>query len=343
MHTDHPLNFHFYKLHFKMELLPHFTRIVLHNRYCSTLTTLLRESGFKQQVVMVLSPLSYTINARKEVIVSAGIFKSPQLLMISGVGPANVPQHFSIPVVKDLPGVGQNMWDHILWGTDHKVNIQTSSAALNNLFLAYTADQLFRDNASGPLSIFGASYYGFENLPQPYRGNLSSASIAPLNENFSATGDWPELEWIPVSGYLGYQEDRQTSDPRDGYNYATINTAIVSPLSRGNVSLQSASMTDPPLISLNRLTDPTDQELAIQSSHRQRQIWSDLASQRLPIGDETLPGSNVTSDAGFSITSDRVSYKSTMPPQLARWGRLLTEWLSLITMLVYMARKSCGL
>lgn len=106
--------------------------------------------------------LNYTISARKEVIVSAGVFQSPQLLMVSGVGPANVLQNFTIPVLKDLPAVGQNMWDHILWGTDHKVNVQTGSAALNNLSLAYAANQLFRENASGPLSIFGASYYGFE-------------------------------------------------------------------------------------------------------------------------------------------------------------------------------------
>ncbi len=244
-----------------------------------------------------IQSLNYTIRARKEVIVSAGVFQSPQLLMVSGVGPANVLQNFSIPVLTDLPGVGQNMWDHILWGTDHKVNVQTSSAPLNNLSLAYAADQLFRENASGPLSIFGAAYYGFKNLPQPYRGNLSSASIAALSGNFSAAGDWPELEWLPVSAYLGYQEDRQTSDPRDGYNYATINTASVAPLSRGNVSLQSASMTGPPLINPNWLTDPADQELAIQSLHRQRQSWSYLESQGLTIGDEALPGSNVTSDA----------------------------------------------
>ena len=243
--------------------------------------------------------MNYTISAQKEVIVSAGVFQSPQLLMVSGVGPANVLKNFSIPVIKDLPGVGQNMWDHILWGTDRKVNVQTTSASINNPSLAYAADQLFRENASGPLSIFGPGYFGFENLPWPYRGNLSSASIAALNGNFSAAGDWPELEWLAVSAYLGYQEDRQTEDPRDGFNYATIITALVSPLSRGNLSLQSASMTDPPLINPNWLTDSTDQELAIQSLHRQRQIWSYLESQGLTVGDEALPGSNVTSDAAI--------------------------------------------
>ena len=158
--------------------------------------------------------------------------------------------------LKDLPGVGQNMWDHTLFGTDYRVNVNTASAALNNATLAAAGVKLFQQNATGPLSIFGASYYGFEDLPQPYRSNLSNASLSALAANFPT--DWPELEWLPVSAYLGYQEDRQTADPRDGSNSATINTAIVSPLSRGNVSLQSASMLDPPLINPNWLTDPTD-------------------------------------------------------------------------------------
>lgn len=52
----------------------------------------------------------YTLSARKEVILSAGAFQSPQLLMVSGVGPAASLSRHNIPVVADRPGVGQNMW-----------------------------------------------------------------------------------------------------------------------------------------------------------------------------------------------------------------------------------------
>ena len=170
--------------------------------------------------------VNYTLSARKEVIVSGGVFQSPQLLMVSGIGPKATLSQFGIPVLKDLPGVGQNMWDHTLFGTDYRVNVNTASAALNNATLAAAGVKLFQQNATGPLSIFGAS---FEDLPQSYRSNLSNASLSALAANFPS--DWPELEWLPVSAYLGYQEDRQTADPRDGSNYATINTAIVSLLS----------------------------------------------------------------------------------------------------------------
>ena len=60
--------------------------------------------------------LPYTIHASKEVIVSAGAFQSPQLLMVSGVGPRETLENLDIEVVSELPGVGQNMWDHILFG-----------------------------------------------------------------------------------------------------------------------------------------------------------------------------------------------------------------------------------
>lgn len=52
----------------------------------------------------------YTLSARNEVVLSAGAFQSPQLLMVSGVGPKATLEKFKIPVVKNLPGVGQNMW-----------------------------------------------------------------------------------------------------------------------------------------------------------------------------------------------------------------------------------------
>ena len=52
----------------------------------------------------------YTLSAGKEVIVSAGTFQSPQLLMVSGVGPQSTLAQFNIPIVADRPGVGQNMW-----------------------------------------------------------------------------------------------------------------------------------------------------------------------------------------------------------------------------------------
>ena len=242
-----------------------------------------------------IPPLNYTLTARKEVIISAGAFQSPQLLMVSGIGPQATLQQYGIQVVATLAGVGQNLWDHVLFGANRRVNVLTASASLNSPIVAARGAELFRTNASGPLAAFGAGYYGWESLPQPYRSNLSSAAIAALA---TFPSDWPELEWLPISAYLGYQTNRQTEDPHDGYNYATINPGLVAPLSRGNITISSADMTDPPILNPNWLSDPTDQELAVQSFKRSREIWSVLAQNNITVGTaEYLPGLNVTSDA----------------------------------------------
>ena len=239
-------------------------------------------------------PVNFTLNARNEVIISAGTFQSPQLLMVSGVGPKSILQQYGIQVINNLAGVGQNMWDHVLFGANRRVNVLTGSNSLNNPAAAARLAEQFRTNGSGPLAAFGAGYYGWEKIPNPYRGNLSSAALSALS---TFPSDWPELEWLPISAYLGYQTNRQTEDPRDGYNYATINPGLIAPLSRGNVTISSADMADPPVLNPNWLSDPTDQELAVQSFKRSRQIWSILAQDGVTVGDtEYLPGLNVTSD-----------------------------------------------
>ena len=248
--------------------------------------------------------VNYTLTARKEVIVSGGAFQSPQLLMVSGIGPKDTLSKYNIPVVKDLPGVGLNMWDHVSFGVTHKVNVLTASAAINNATLGQHSVKLFLENGTGPLSIFGAGYYGFENLPEPYRSNLTNTTKDVLAANFPA--DWPELEWLPISSYTGNVFNRQKADPKDGSNYAQLNCAVVSPMSRGNVTIQSADMGVPPLINPNWLVDPADKELAVQAVKRQRQLWAYLTSQGLTNGVEVLPGANVTTDADILDFISRV-------------------------------------
>jgi choline dehydrogenase-like flavoprotein len=68
------------------------------------------------EVTTALNLVGTTINARREVIVSAGAFQSPQILMVSGIGPAATLKQYGIDVISDLPGVGQNMIDHIFAG-----------------------------------------------------------------------------------------------------------------------------------------------------------------------------------------------------------------------------------
>lgn len=75
--------------------------------------------------------IPYTLHASREVIVSAGAFQSPQILMLSGVGPREHLEKFGIPVVADRPGVGQNLTDHIFFGPSYRVLLETFTRVAN--------------------------------------------------------------------------------------------------------------------------------------------------------------------------------------------------------------------
>ena len=111
-------------------------------------------------VVVESHLLSYTLGANKEVIVSAGAFQSPRLLMVSGIGPAVQLAQYGIPVIKDAPGVGQNMQDHIFFGPAYRVDLTTFTKLANDAvylgeeLLVYTTTQM------GPLTNPIADFLG---------------------------------------------------------------------------------------------------------------------------------------------------------------------------------------
>ncbi|KAL8707042.1 MAG: hypothetical protein Q9225_007858, partial [Loekoesia sp. 1 TL-2023] len=235
---------------------------------------------------------TFTLKVRKEVILSTGTFQSPQLLMLSGIGPAATLAKFNIALRIDLPGVGSNLQDHCWFGTQHRVLVPTASALLNNASLLALARQDYDSFAAGRLTIPTTGFLAWEKVPPHLRQKLSSSTCHALDSSFSQ--DWPELELLPASAALGYQRIYQNEDPLDGYNYATLGTLLAAPLSRGTVSVSSANPADPPLIDPAYLTHPADAELAVAAIRRQREFWAQMKD--VVIGKETLPGENVESD-----------------------------------------------
>lgn len=73
----------------------------------------------------------YVITVYKEVIVSAGAFQSPQLLMVSGIGPASHLRELGIEAIANRPGVGQNLQDHVFFGPSYRVCIDTFTKLAN--------------------------------------------------------------------------------------------------------------------------------------------------------------------------------------------------------------------
>ncbi|KAI8624983.1 putative glucose-methanol-choline oxidoreductase [Xylariaceae sp. FL1651] len=256
-------------------------------------------------VVVNTMGAQYTLTANKEVIVSAGVFGSPQLLMVSGVGPSDTLKQLDIPVIADRPGVGQNLQDHIYYGITYRINAISFSSLINPEFAA-EQKALFQANATGIYTNPTADVLGWEKIPAHLRTGWSSETVSALAE---FPEDWPEAEYISLGSWLGEDFDSRFADPADGYNYGTLVCAVVTPLSRGTVSIASADTTVHPIINPNSLTHPADVDVAVAAFKRAREFWATDVMKKLAIGDEVYPGLNVTTDEEI-LASLRRSYNA---------------------------------
>ncbi|KAJ5730272.1 Glucose-methanol-choline oxidoreductase [Penicillium malachiteum] len=233
-----------------------------------------------------------TLTASEEVIISAGAFQSPQLLMVSGIGPLSDLQKLGIKTIADRPGVGQNMWDHPFMAPSYRVRVETLTSFATNLVSA--AAQLLegvlrRGQLTNPI----ADFLAWEKIPQNLRSKWSS-STQKLLAQFSS--DWPEAEYMSAAGYIGNVSNLLLDQPRDGYQYGSILGVLITPLSRGNVTLKSADTSDLPIINPNWLEHPADQDIAIAMFKRIRQAFRSQAMAPIVIGEEYHPGTHVQSD-----------------------------------------------
>ncbi|KAK4235918.1 cytochrome P450 [Achaetomium macrosporum] len=198
-------------------------------------------------------------------------------------------QQHGISVLHDSPGVGQNMKDHVLFGTAHRVNVVTGSAFGDPVQRAQFERQYAE--GKGPMTNPGIDILGWERLP---RNNLSRATISALESTFSS--DWPEVEYLPNGGFFGYATNFQINQPTDGFQYASVIAGLVATLSTGNVTIRSSDMADAPIVNPNWLSHPADKEVAIAAFKRTRQVWAAPAMRPVLVGDEYFPGSSVATD-----------------------------------------------
>ncbi|KAJ6172749.1 Dehydrogenase patE [Penicillium chermesinum] len=248
--------------------------------------------------VRVRNILDFTLKAAREVIVSAGAFQSPQLLMVSGIGPAETLHEHNITVLADRPGVGQNMWDHIFFGPSYPVSVDTFTKMTQDSWYFLTQVFNYFILKRGILTNPSTDYLAFEKLPRALRTTLSDRNEADLSW-FPA--DWPELEVSPRTDTLlllltwGTFPTRSPDQPKVG-QYGSIIGSLVAPTSRGNVTLRSASMNDLPVINPNWLETETDQKLAVAAYKRIREVFHTKAMASVLTGPEYFPGVAVQAD-----------------------------------------------
>jgi choline dehydrogenase len=206
-----------------------------------------------------------TAGAKRDVILCAGALASPQLLMLSGIGPAEQLQGLGIDVATDLPGVGENLQDHpyltSVWdvpGGGSLADAESPKALLEYLL-----------RRSGPLTSTVAEAIAFVR---------SKPGLAQ-----------PDLQFHFAPAYFvdnGFQE-------YDGHAI-TMGPALVAPRSRGWVRLRSANPADKRILT-NSLAEPEDVAALVAGTKRAREIAAAEPFASV-LGRELFPGPDVTSD-----------------------------------------------
>ncbi|OAV90823.1 hypothetical protein PTTG_02176 [Puccinia triticina 1-1 BBBD Race 1] len=233
--------------------------------------------------------------AKKEVIVSAGTFQSPQLLMVSGIGPADQLTANKIRIRVANPNVGQGMQDHIFFGPTYPVHsIQTLTRIAANPDYATSQYLNFTRRKLGPLTNNAADMIAFERFNSSKLKQLRASSLS------SYPSDWPHVEYLSAAGLVGDFSDLHMlnllAGTDTGKEFVTILAALVAPQSRGTVKIASNDASVPPLIDPGWLTDPVDQRIAVEAFKRTREFFSAQAMQPILDGQEYVPGPSVSSD-----------------------------------------------
>ena len=207
-----------------------------------------------------------SVRANREVILSAGAIGSPQLLMASGIGPAEHLREVGVPVEKDLPDVGQGLQDHCM-----AIGL-FDAGGKESLYAAESPRQLLR-------------------LLLRRRGMLTSNVGEAAAFVSSTDGDGPpdlELIFAPVL----YVEEGLVPPPAHGFSIAGV---VLQPRSRGSVRLRSPDPMDPPDIDPAFLREQADADVLVAGIKRARTIAGGGPLARW-FKDERAPGPDVRSD-----------------------------------------------
>jgi len=217
-----------------------------------------------------------TARATREVILSGGSYNSPQLLMLSGIGPADHLREVGVEVLHDLPGVGQNLSEHPIIGMVFR-------SSLKRTFLSH----LRFDRA-----VMGMIQW-YLTKTGPFATNAAPANIFFRTPNVNSAR--PDIQMICSSVGLDAQLwfPGVTAPPIHRF---AIGPNLLHPLSRGWVKLRSNDPTASPRIFFNMYSEKQDIDCMVEGVKRVREIYNSP-----PLGDlvtgEIKPGADIRTDA----------------------------------------------
>ncbi|MBO9409470.1 GMC family oxidoreductase N-terminal domain-containing protein [Shimia sp. R9_1] len=209
--------------------------------------------------------------ARKEVVLSAGAINSPQILQLSGIGPADLLKKHGIDVVMDQPYVGENLQDHLQIRAVFKVKgTQTLNTLANSLLGKAKIGLEYVFKRSGPMSMSPSQLGAFTRSdPGRTHANLEY-HVQPLS--LEAFGE--DLHDFPAM---------------------TVSVCNLNPTSRGHVRIASGNFRDAPEITPNYLDTEDDRKVAADSLRQVREIMAQPAMRKYA-PEEFKPGTQYQSD-----------------------------------------------
>ncbi len=213
----------------------------------------------------------HTVRATREVILSAGAVGSPQILQLSGIGPADLLQQHGIAVQADVPGVGGNLQDHLQIRAVFKVRgVKTLNTLANSLWGKAKIGLEYALRRSGPMSMAPSQLGAFTRSSPEMRDPNVEYHVQPLS--LDAFGE-------PLHSFPAF----------------TASVCNLNPTSRGTVRIRSANFQDAPAIAPNYLSTPEDRKVAADSLRLTRRIVAQPALAKYQ-PEEFKPGLQYQSD-----------------------------------------------
>ncbi|GAB1385432.1 GMC family oxidoreductase N-terminal domain-containing protein [Melaminivora sp.] len=236
------------------------------------------------------------VQAREEVILSAGAVNSPQLLQLSGIGPGELLQRHGIAVQHELPGVGANLQDHLQIRAVYKVQgADTLNQLASTLWGKARIGLEYALKRSGPMSMAPSQLGAFTRSSPQYQHPNIEFHVQPLS--LEAFGE-------PLHSFPAF----------------TASVCNLNPTSRGSVQIKSARFEDAPAIAPNYLSTEQDRQVAADSLRVVRRIASQPALARYQ-PEEYKPGPQYQSDAELARLAGDIATTIFHPVGTTRMGR----------------------
>jgi choline dehydrogenase len=227
--------------------------------------------GVATGVKLQVNGQSIELTANKEVLLSAGAINSPQVLMLSGIGPKDHLTEKCIETKVDLPGVGQNLQDHLDAIVQHRCKSRESYSIAFALIPRYVKAAFnYMFNRKGLFTSNVAEAGGFDKTP--------------------SAGDIPDIQYHFLPAIL-LNHGRTTAF---GYGYG-VHVCGLYPKSRGEIKLRSNNPSDLAMIDPNYLQHPDDQKVMIDGVRRARKILAAPSFEKYQSW-EIGPGPNAQTD-----------------------------------------------